>query len=209
MMLTAGASCPLFAVAEWCGTKPGDKSGNGPCRVEGPATPAAQPAWLAALKADRRATVARIGYRGGVFDTPELKWTQTAFVQPQMSVHRACVPDAHPDRDLGGDLGDSGVSSPLLCSPFNPVLPSHGCRHPFDLFFYDANSHNYTVSRYLDDVEARYGGIDGMLMWPTVSFHNVEVKVPAPTVVNGMSALPASPAADTPTPLSALPPRFS
>ena len=46
---------------------------------------------------------------------------------------------------------------------------ARGGRHPFDLFFYDAATHNYTVSRYLEDVKARYGGIDAMLMWPTVS----------------------------------------
>ena len=46
---------------EWCGGKPGDGSGSGPCRVEGPATPADQPQWLAGLQADRAATVKKIG----------------------------------------------------------------------------------------------------------------------------------------------------
>jgi iron(II)-dependent oxidoreductase len=39
--------------------------------------------------------------------------------------------------------------------------------HPYDLFFYDPVSGNYTVSRWLDDLNRRYGGIDAMLMWPT------------------------------------------
>ena len=39
--------------------------------------------------------------------------------------------------------------------------------HPFDRFFFDPESGNYTVQRYLADVKHRYGGIDAMLMWPT------------------------------------------
>ena len=39
--------------------------------------------------------------------------------------------------------------------------------HPYDRYFYDETSGNYTVQRYLDDVKDRYGGIDSMLMWPT------------------------------------------
>src|SRR5215467_8073650 len=36
-----------------------------------------------------------------------------------------------------------------------------------DRFFYDPVSHHYTVDRYLDDLEKRYGGIDAVLIWPT------------------------------------------
>jgi gamma-glutamyl hercynylcysteine S-oxide synthase len=36
-----------------------------------------------------------------------------------------------------------------------------------DRFFYDAEKRVYTVDRYLDDVERRYGGLDGVLIWPT------------------------------------------
>ena len=39
--------------------------------------------------------------------------------------------------------------------------------HPFDRFFYDRASHSYTVDRWLDDVQERYGGIDSVLVWPT------------------------------------------
>src|SRR3984893_1451554 len=31
--------------------------------------------------------------------------------------------------------------------------------------FYDANSGRYTVDRYLDDLESRFGGIDSVLIW--------------------------------------------
>jgi iron(II)-dependent oxidoreductase len=36
-----------------------------------------------------------------------------------------------------------------------------------DRYFYDPVSHRYTVDRYLDDLEKRYGGIDSVLIWPT------------------------------------------
>jgi formylglycine-generating enzyme required for sulfatase activity len=34
-------------------------------------------------------------------------------------------------------------------------------------YFYDPVSRKYTVDRYLDDLEKRYGGIDAVLIWPT------------------------------------------
>jgi iron(II)-dependent oxidoreductase len=36
-----------------------------------------------------------------------------------------------------------------------------------DRYFYDPVAHKYTVDRYLDDLEKRYGGIDAVLIWPT------------------------------------------
>ncbi len=36
-----------------------------------------------------------------------------------------------------------------------------------DRYFYDPEKHQYTVDRYLDDLEKRYGGIDAVLLWPT------------------------------------------
>jgi len=36
-----------------------------------------------------------------------------------------------------------------------------------DRFFYDPQAHRYTVDHYLEDVNARYGGIDSVLVWPT------------------------------------------
>ena len=35
-----------------------------------------------------------------------------------------------------------------------------------DRFFYNAAAGKYTVDRYLDDLEKRYGGIDSVLIWP-------------------------------------------
>ncbi len=36
-----------------------------------------------------------------------------------------------------------------------------------DRYFYDPVAHKYTVDRYLDDLEKRYGGIDAVLIWAT------------------------------------------
>ena len=36
-------------------------------------------------------------------------------------------------------------------------------------YFYDPVANHYTVDRYLDDLEKRYGGIDAVLIWPTVA----------------------------------------
>jgi formylglycine-generating enzyme required for sulfatase activity len=36
-----------------------------------------------------------------------------------------------------------------------------------DRYFYDSVAGRYTVDRYLDDLEKRYGGIDSVLIWPT------------------------------------------
>jgi iron(II)-dependent oxidoreductase len=36
-----------------------------------------------------------------------------------------------------------------------------------DRFFYDPVAGKYTVERYLEDLEKRYGGIDAVLIWPT------------------------------------------
>ena len=39
--------------------------------------------------------------------------------------------------------------------------------HPYDRFFYDVETHSYTVDRYLNDLKTRYGGVDAILLWPT------------------------------------------
>ena len=36
-----------------------------------------------------------------------------------------------------------------------------------DRYFYDPVAHKYTVDRYLDDLQTRYGGIDAVLVWAT------------------------------------------
>jgi hypothetical protein len=39
--------------------------------------------------------------------------------------------------------------------------------HPYDRYFYDPQTHNYTVQKFLKDLQDRYGGVDAILMWPT------------------------------------------
>jgi hypothetical protein len=39
--------------------------------------------------------------------------------------------------------------------------------HPWDRFFYDPATRNYTIPKYLADLRTRYGGIDAVLVWPT------------------------------------------
>ena len=131
--------CFLLAAlvtAERCGGN-GSIAEGGPCRVSGPHSPAEQPSWLAALKNDRAATVARTGYRGRAFELPELKWSRTAYIQPQM----------HPfdlyfyTRDKGftpdfwlNDLEEryGGIDAALVW----PTYPNLGCddRNQFDMF---------------------------------------------------------------------------
>ena len=38
--------------------------------------------------------------------------------------------------------------------------------HPYDRYFYDPAA-GYTITKFLDDLKTRYGGIDSVLMWPT------------------------------------------
>jgi gamma-glutamyl hercynylcysteine S-oxide synthase len=80
-------------------------------------------AWLADLKHWRQEQLIRMGYDGSQYDRPELKWTRSSFIQPQMMIE--------------------------------------------DRYFYDPQSGKYTVDRYLDDLEKRYGGIDSVLVWHT------------------------------------------
>ena len=39
--------------------------------------------------------------------------------------------------------------------------------HPYDRYFYDLESHDYTVSTWIADLDERYGGNDAVLVWPT------------------------------------------
>ena len=99
---------------------------DGYCCAKGgerPTSVAAWKAWLADIRHWRAEHLIRIGYDGTQYDRPELKWTQSSFIQPQMMAH--------------------------------------------DRYFYDPVAGEYTVEKYLDDLEKRYGGIDSVLIWPT------------------------------------------
>ncbi len=93
------------------------EGGNMPC------TEKSHEEWLSAVTAWRTERWIRVGYDGSRYAMPQLKWAQSAFIQPQMMVH--------------------------------------------DRYFYDPVAGRYTVDRYLDDLEKRYGGIDAVLIWAT------------------------------------------
>ena len=93
------------------------QGGSTPC-AEG-----AHQAWLNDVTHWRAERRIRIGYDDARYQMPELLWTQSSFIQPQMMAQ--------------------------------------------DRYFYDPVAGRYTVDRYLDDLEKRYGGIDAVLIWPT------------------------------------------
>ena len=79
--------------------------------------------WLKDITHWRDEARIRMGYSDAEYRRPELKWTQSSFIQPQMMVE--------------------------------------------DRYFYDPIAGKYTVDRYVDDLEKRYGGIDSVLVWHT------------------------------------------
>jgi formylglycine-generating enzyme required for sulfatase activity len=91
--------------------------------IPGPPDPSQIAAWLADIQHWRRERLIRVGYSGSEYERPELKWTQSSFMQPQMMVE--------------------------------------------DRYFYDPVAGRYTVDRYLNDLDQRYGGIDSVLIWHT------------------------------------------
>jgi len=91
--------------------------------IDGPPSPGEFPAWINGMKRWRMEWLKRIGYDGSEYERPELRWTQSSYMQPQMMVE--------------------------------------------DRYFYNPETGKYTVDRYLDDLEKRYGGIDAVLIWPT------------------------------------------
>jgi formylglycine-generating enzyme required for sulfatase activity len=92
-------------------------------QIPGPEKPSDFVAWLADIQHWRHEHLIRMGYDGSEYARPELKWTQSSFIQPLMMIE--------------------------------------------DRYFYDPVAGKYTVDRYLDDLEERYGGIDSVLIWHT------------------------------------------
>ena len=82
--------------------------------------------------------------------------------------HQAWLADVRHWRDerrirIGYD-GSRYAMSALLWTQSSFIQPQMMVQ---DRYFYDPVAHRYTVDRYLDDLEKRYGGIDAVLIWPT------------------------------------------
>ena len=88
-----------------------------------PCTAATHQEWLDDVTHWRAERRIRTGFDDARYLMPQLSWTQSSFIQPQMMVQ--------------------------------------------DRYFYDPQTGKYTVDRYLDDLDKRYGGIDAVLIWPT------------------------------------------
>src|ERR1700679_1544968 len=54
--------------------------------IDGPADPADFAKWIADMRRWRHEQLVRIGYDGSEYERPELKWTQSSYMQPQMMV---------------------------------------------------------------------------------------------------------------------------
>lgn len=102
----------------------------------GPENATAQPAWLKALKDDRIATQAKIGWTGGVSSTVD--WTLTSYIQPQIHPYDRFFYDPETKKyTIAKFLQDfkdryGGIDSVLLW----PTYPLTGIddRNQFDFF---------------------------------------------------------------------------
>ena len=86
-------------------------------------TPEQYDLWFADVTHWREEHRIRMGFEPSAYERPELKWTQSSFVQPQVMME--------------------------------------------DRYLYDSERGVYTVDRFLDDLDKRYGGVDSVLLWHT------------------------------------------
>jgi formylglycine-generating enzyme required for sulfatase activity len=79
--------------------------------------------WIKEMQRWRDERRIYLAYDGKRYDMPELKWSQSSFIQPQVMVH--------------------------------------------DRYLYDPATAHYTVDKFLEDLDRRYGGVDSVLIWST------------------------------------------
>ncbi len=110
--------------------------------------------------------------RGQQIPVPECMNLHNAWESPQMM----CPPFAHERwiKDLQHWRTERRIR--IAFDPARYELPAfHWTQSSFmqpqmmvhDRYFYDPVAGRYTVDRYVDDVEKRYGGIDAVLVWAT------------------------------------------
>lgn len=97
--------------------------------IDAPSSPNVWQSWISDITAQRTKDLKSVHYNGSIYDVPDLVWTQSSFIQPQM--------------------------------------------HGYDAYFYDITTHSYTMDKWIDDLNARYGGIDAFLFW--VTYTNIGV----------------------------------
>jgi gamma-glutamyl hercynylcysteine S-oxide synthase len=114
----------------------------------------------------------RFGPRGQQLQAPDCSTMRATWEGPWSG----CPPEAHKEwladvtrwkfeRLIRVGYDGSRYDLPALrwtqSSFIQPQMMVH------DRYFFDPDSNRYTVDRYLDDLERRYGGIDAVLIWPT------------------------------------------
>ncbi len=107
-----------------------DTASDGECCAKGgqrPVTDASFRDWLDYIQTWRREHLVRMGYDGSEYDRPELRWTQSSFVQPQMMIHDRFFYDAGGGYTVDRFLADlkaryGGIDSVLLW----PTYPNLG-----------------------------------------------------------------------------------
>ena len=91
--------------------------------IDAPSSPQQWQSWIQKITAQRTKDLQSVQYNGSIYSVPELDWTQSSFIQPQM--------------------------------------------HGYDAYFYDVGTHSYTLDKWIEDLDTRYGGIDAFLFWVT------------------------------------------
>ena len=110
-------------------------------QIDGPpagSTDAQLDVWWAAMQVCRAAQLAHVNYTAAVYADPSLAWTQGAFAIPMTQGYDRFLWDPDAGAAAAGGEGGEGTGKGA-----------------------------YTVDRYLDDLEARFGGVDAVFLWPT------------------------------------------
>ena len=136
--------------------------------IDGPASPAEFLRWFSDMRQWRHEQLIRIGFDPAEYDRPELRWTQSSFIQPQMMVedryfYDPVVGKYTVDRYLADlDKRYGGIDAVLVW----PTYPNIGIdsRNQFDMF---------------RDLP---GGIDGIRQM-VADFHSHNVRVLFPVML--------------------------